>query len=321
MCIALLSSAHPAYKLILIDNRDEFVNRPTAVANWWPSPHQNVLGGCDLLREVQGTWLGVTKTGKMAVLTNFREENQKPAGEGVSRGAIIREFLTDVDGAKVGEWVKSVVNTGTARDAGGFSLVCGNVGDALAVISNRAQDGDDVPWVLGSTQTVGLSNASFKDRSWKKVTMGEEGMLEAIRASIDEGESEDALVERFLELLSQDTLPRSGDGEGGGLEAHILDLRNTIFVPPLGRRSMAGLSEDEMRAARKNEGVRVIEPANVRNGVKLGVDGIYATQKQTVVLIDHDDNVRFVERTLFDDKSISIPPGEGDVDIRFKIER
>lgn len=320
MCIALISTAHPDYKLILIDNRDEFVNRPTAIASWWPEPSSDVLGGRDLLREVQGTWLGITKSGKIAVLTNYRED-QPPNPQAISRGAIIRKFLTE-DVGPIEEFVKTIVNTGIARDAGGFSLVCGHVGQKLAVISNRAADQSEVPWIAGGVvQTVGLSNAAFLDRSWKKVTEGEDMMLHAIQASQKEADSEDQLIQRFLKLLSHDSLLREADLAEGGLQTYITQLRNTIFVPPLGRKIMDGLDEEGMRAARAAEKVQIFDGETNYQPRQLGVDGIYATQKQTVVLVRQDDSVRFVERTLFDEHSKSLPRGASDVDIEFMIER
>jgi uncharacterized protein with NRDE domain len=291
MCIALISTAHPKYKLILIDNRDEFVNRPTAIAEWWPPPYHNVLGGRDLLRPIQGTWLGMTRCGKIAVLTNYREQ-QPPDPNAVSRGAIIRKFLTE-DVGPMEDFVRTIVTSGIARDAGGFSLVCGKVGEKLAIISNRAEDQSQVPWIAGDVvQTIGLSNAAFHNRTWKKVNLGEELMLDVIRANIQGNESEDELITQFLELLSHDTLARDTDLEQGGLDAHILELRNSIFIPPLGRKAVTG-----------------------------ALSGIYGTQKQTVVLVDHEDNVRFFERTLYDEKSDPIPLGRGDKDVRFQILR
>ena len=318
MCIAILSTAHPSYRLILLDNRDEFLNRPTAIASYWPSPDSTVLGGRDLLRPVQGTWLGITTTGKLAVLTNYREDTSPPP-TAVSRGAIIRQFLTD-DVPDVADWVRETVSTGTAKDAGGFSLVCGKVGEELAVVSNRAEDGDDVPWIMGLTgQTVGLSNAAFTDRSWPKVTLGEEMVREAIKANVEGEEGEEKLVENLLKVLNHDTLPRHGDLGEGGLDTYITDLRKTILVPPIGRKSMAGLDEGSMRAARNGEKVRIFDGQTNLKPEQLGVDGIYATQKQTVILIDHNNRVRFFERSLFDTNSDVIPTSKGDVDLEFQI--
>src|SRR5947207_1114724 len=176
MCIALISTAHPAYQLILIDNRDEFLNRPTAPAAWWPDPNGHVVGGRDLLRSVHGTWLGVTIDGRIAVLTNFREEGAQPEGA-TSRGAITRGFLAENSFSNTEGFVKDMVASGVGRDAGGFSLVCGRIGEPLAVISNRAKSEDDIPWIAAKPgETIGLSNAAFGDRSWHKVASGEKLM-------------------------------------------------------------------------------------------------------------------------------------------------
>lgn len=319
MCIALLSTAHPSYRLILIDNRDEYINRPTAKAAWWTNvDNDEVLGGRDLLRESQGTWLGVTKKGKVAVLTNFREDVTPPP-TAVSRGEIIKKFLTE-------EWttedfVREAVNTGVAKNAGGFSLVCGHIGEQLAVISNRARDGSEVPWICGDVvQTVGLSNTHFGDQTWPKVVDGEVGLLRVIRENIRNEESEENFVQALQDLLSDDALTRIGLKAEDGLETHVLQLRNTILVPPLGRKDVSGMPADEVAAARTEDTAKLLRTRqDVRNTKQLGVSGIYATQKQTVVLFDHHGRVRFVERTLFDNDCEPIAGDQGTVDITFQI--
>ena len=317
MCIALISTAHPAYQLILIDNRDEYLNRPTAPAAWWPDPHAHVVGGRDLLRPVQGTWLGVTTDGRIAVLTNFREEGVQHEGA-ISRGVIIRAFLTDNSFSSTDEFVKNMITTGAGRDAGGFSLVCGKIGEPLAVMSNRAKSEDDIPWIATKPgETVGLSNAAFGDRSWHKVSSGERLMQDALRQSVRTGESEDQLVNRLLELLSTDTLKRHIDG--AGLETYINELRNSIFVPAIGRKDLSGLPADEIAAARKSETAEVIE-GRLDNKLPLGVSGLYGTQKQSVILVSHSGKVRFLERTLHDNDVNPIRPGEGDREFVFTVK-
>lgn len=329
MCIALLSTAHPAYSLILINNRDEYLNRPTAPAEWWSYDGTEILSGRDLLRPEQGTWLGVTKAGRVAVLTNFRED-VTPNPSAVSRGVIIKEFLKGEGGSDTRSWVKQMVVNGKGRDVGGFSLVCGRLAagsgqaedEGLAVFSNRVKVEGDVEWIFGkgSQKAIGLSNGPFKGvscggavrentddtDSWKKVRDGERLVNEALEESHEAGEDEDQLIQRLLNVLSTDTLPRAGDNIDGGLEIYINQLRNTIFVPAIGRRDVSHLPPDELAAAKTNEKAQIVHEK------QLGVSGLYGTQKQTVVLVDHIGKVRFFERTLYDNGVNRIEVGEGD---------
>lgn len=312
MCIALLSTAHPAYRLVLIDNRDEFLNRPTAPASWWPEPDSHVLGGRDLLRSVHGTWLGVTKQGRIAVLTNFKEDSMPPQGL-LSRGNIIREFLTGSH-TNTEDFVREMIVSGVSKDAGGFSLICGNVGEPLAVMSNRAASEAQIPWIHPETeQTVGLSNAAYGDRGWKKVISGEDLLAKAIRKSVESGETQNDFIQRLITLLSTDTMTRLDDDGGGGLEKYLAELRNTIFVPVLGRQP--DLQLNKIAAASKDE------PGDGAAEGQLGASGLYGTQKQTVVLVEYSGRVRFFERTVLDSDGRPMPHAQGDRDFIFDIEK
>jgi uncharacterized protein with NRDE domain len=73
MCLVLVVwRVHPLYPCLVAANRDEFHARPTARAEWWPE-HPQILAGRDL--EAGGTWLGLTRTGRFAALTNYRLRN------------------------------------------------------------------------------------------------------------------------------------------------------------------------------------------------------------------------------------------------------
>ncbi|KAL8987167.1 MAG: hypothetical protein Q9177_003606, partial [Variospora cf. flavescens] len=158
MCIALFSTAHPDYSLIIINNRDEYLSRPTAPASWWSSPNDHILGGRDLLRPVQGTWLGITKQGRIAVLTNFREQGQV-VQSARSRGAMANAFLMlDKSSSEdTAAFAKNLVEGEGVTGVGGFSLVCGKVGKPLAVISNRTPSAEGMAWIAkGRDETIGL---------------------------------------------------------------------------------------------------------------------------------------------------------------------
>jgi len=74
--------------LCLISNRDEFYQRPTAALHAWQN--SPIIAGQDL--QSGGTWMGVTATGRWAVMTNFRDgqdQNSYPT----SRGHILQDFL------------------------------------------------------------------------------------------------------------------------------------------------------------------------------------------------------------------------------------
>src|ERR1700722_4432567 len=88
MCLILLVwRAHSHYPLLLAANRDEYHERPSAAAAWWPGPAR-ILAGRDLKQG--GTWLGVTRGGRFAALTNYRDPAvHRP--DAPSRGALVTE--------------------------------------------------------------------------------------------------------------------------------------------------------------------------------------------------------------------------------------
>jgi len=75
------------YKLLLAANRDEFINRPTRHARF----DGDILAGKDL--QAGGTWLGVTRTGRLAAVTNYRSADSLIEGA-KTRGALVSEFLS-----------------------------------------------------------------------------------------------------------------------------------------------------------------------------------------------------------------------------------
>lgn len=153
MCLAVVAlDRHQRYGLVVAANRDEFHARPTAPAAWWDD---SLLAGRDL--EAGGTWLGVTRAGRFALLTNVREPHRVDRGA-PSRGALVPEVLRDA--APVHDALARVRDRGARHN--GFNLLAGDSGEA-AWTSNRA---DGV--VALAAGVHGLSNALL-DAPWPKV--------------------------------------------------------------------------------------------------------------------------------------------------------
>jgi uncharacterized protein with NRDE domain len=128
MCLILLAwRVHPEYPLIVAANRDEFHARPAAAAAFW-SDEPSILAGRDL--EARGTWMGVSRSGKFAAVTNYRGAFEPRAAE--SRGALVTRFLRDDRPAAA--FMASVAPN--AEFYSGFNLLAAD-GEALWWMSNR----------------------------------------------------------------------------------------------------------------------------------------------------------------------------------------
>ena len=273
------------------------MNRPTARADWWASPHGHVLGGRDLQSASQGTWLGITKQGRVALLTNFREDGPKTAER--SRGDIAKSYLVlpPHSDETPKQFAKRLVDKEGVQDVGGFSLIFGQLGketrsgqrSPLGVISNRTPNADSVEWVAGvdsETQawTCALSNSLYGDKEWPKVGQAQSLLDQGIRESVQANESEHVLIDRFFALLSTSRLPQRKPDEPWSV--YTRKMRESIFIPAFGAR----------------------------------VEESYGTQKQTVILVDHEGKVTFIERTLFDSDARPVDASERDRRFEFQIQ-
>lgn len=198
MCLILFAcAAHPRFPLIVAANRDEAYARPSAAAAFWQdAPH--IYGGRDL--EQGGTWLGLTRGGRFAAVTNYRQAQLRMPGTH-SRGALTRDFLLGSDRADL--YVQHVSRQGDEYN--GFSLIVG-MPTELYFYSNRG--GAPARITPG---VHGLSN-HLLDEPWPKVLRGIgvlKGLLDA-----DEAEIVPALAAMLAdrELAPDELLPLTGRG-------------------------------------------------------------------------------------------------------------
>ncbi len=196
MCLILIAhGAHPEYPLVIAANRDEYYQRPTAKAAFWQD-HPHILAGRDL--EGLGTWLGVTRAGRFATLTNFRDPRERKL-DAPTRGRLVSGFLTSDREAR--EYLEDVATFASSYN--GFSLLAGDV-DGVYYFSSRAGSVHKL-----SPGLHGLSN-HLLDTPWPKVTRGKRRLQAALA---DEPNTEallDLLYDR--EPAADNELPDTGIG-------------------------------------------------------------------------------------------------------------
>jgi len=238
MCLILLAvDAHPDFKLLLAANRDEYYERPSQPPQFWQNaPH--VLAGRDLVAE--GTWLGITRSGRIAAVTNYRDPaSVKPNAP--SRGKLVSGFLlSDLDSGSYLDLIrrkKDLYN--------GFNLVLGRR-DRITWYSNRSDR--TTPLTPG---VYGLSNR-FLDTPWPKVVRAKALFEKALHAAKQISTEALFLLLRDQTVASDETLPSTG-------------------VPI--------------------EWERILSPIFITSPT-------YGTRSSTLILIDRDDHVTFLDRTF-----------------------
>jgi len=195
MCLLVFAwRVHPGFPLVLVGNRDEFHGRPADPAHWWSSP-EGILAGRDL--QAGGSWLGLNRSGRFAVVTNYREPGFVTSGRR-SRGELVVDFLSSP--ATTEGWMDGLAEK--QDEYGGFNLVIGD-GNHLHYLTNRSADRRYL-----ESGIYGLSNRRL-DTPWPKVVAARSGL----GRMIDEGRVDH---ETLFDLLADrtpapdDELPRTG---------------------------------------------------------------------------------------------------------------
>ena len=194
MCLILIAcGAHPDFPLVVAANRDEYYRRPTAQAAYW-TDHQHILAGRDL--ECMGTWLGVTRSGRFAALTNFRDPRERKT-DAPSRGHLVSDFLaSDLDPPSY----LDAIRLGAAR-YNGFNLLAGDA-DGVFCYSNRESTVQAL-----SPGVHGLSN-HLLDTPWPKLASAKIAFAKALTGLPTQPPFFDLLADR--EIVPDAHLPETG---------------------------------------------------------------------------------------------------------------
>jgi len=196
MClIALAWQSHPDYSLVVAANRDEWRERPTEASAWWKD-HPEILAGRDL--RAGGTWMGVTKGGRFAAVTNFRDPSDKRT-TALSRGNLVADYL--LSDANPRDYLASLVPR--APQFNGFNLIVGD-GKSLAYFGSRELKVREI-----ERGVHGLSN-HLLDEPWPKVTRARNAMEDALRKPKPAPRLFDLLSDR--NVASDGELPDTGVG-------------------------------------------------------------------------------------------------------------
>ncbi len=131
MCLITFAyCSHPRYRLVMAANRDEFYDRRTEPLHEWRE-NSDVVAGRDL--QAGGTWMGISKSGRFAAVTNFREGEIPQDPEALSRGKLVADFLgNNLEPQAFAEALHSM-----GQHYNGFNLLLADR-DKLVYCSNRS---------------------------------------------------------------------------------------------------------------------------------------------------------------------------------------
>lgn len=237
MCLIVFAwKMHPDFPLVVAANRDELHARPTATARFWDD-RPEILAGRDL--EGMGTWLGVTRSGKFAAVTNYRDA--APAlPEAASRGLLASRYLESGEAPR--EFAANAEADGTAYR--GFNFLAGDRADFWWVSNRGGRARRIEPGVHG------LSN-HLLDTPWPKVTLAKQRLGQVLAFA--------PAVEPLLDLLADTTEAAERDlpDTGVGAERERLLSATRIVSAAYGTRSSSALlvgADGKVRFAERSYG-------------------------------------------------------------------
>lgn len=230
MCIIFLKfdprpASKNAYRLILAANRDELYNRPSKAADFWGNNNE-ILSGLDMeVGKEGGSWLGISKRGKLAALTNYMEWRQNPDAQG--RGSLVSNYLTDnLDSFA---YLRKLSSEGHLYN--GFNLLTADFRaneDTLCYYGNK---GSSEPIHL-KAGIYGLSN-SLLETPWRKLQHGKQLFSSVVGKALPPN----GLIQELLHILNNEELnsPDSAqESQGVGYTKAMLQAFSAVCVRTTG---------------------------------------------------------------------------------------
>ncbi|WP_454805764.1 NRDE family protein [Paraburkholderia fungorum] len=219
----------------LAANRDEFFRRTAEPISWWHDA-PTVLAGRDLVGG--GTWLGMSRDGRFAALTNYRAPHEMRA-DAPTRGTLVSDWLTgsaqsaaDGKGNSKGQhetplgYLQHVAQTGEIYN--GFNLLVGDwTRRELGWYCNRS----NIAPTLLAPGTHGISNAVL-DTAWPKLVKKRSELATML--------TRDAMppLERLIDLMRDPRLARDDELPSTGIPLERERALSAAFIetPEYGTR-------------------------------------------------------------------------------------
>lgn len=253
MCLIFFAvEAHPDYPLIVAANRDEAYERPTLPLHHWEN--SPIIAGKDLT--AGGTWMGITRSGRFAAITNYRDPRESVQNP-LSRGLLVKNFLESQHTAPT--YLQAIADEDHRYP--GFNLVVGQ-GSELWYFSNRADTG--VKQL--SPGIHGLSN-HLMDTPWPKVRGGKAD-LEATLSTLPYPAGEAAIQPLSELLLNRHPAPDHELPDTGIAKAFEKEL-SPRFILSTGRRY--GTRSSTILLRDNNEDFLMVESTWNAHGENAGI--------------------------------------------------
>ncbi|KAL3229965.1 Uncharacterized protein RNJ44_01328 [Nakaseomyces bracarensis] len=296
MCILFATREHPDYELIMISNRDEFLERKTHSTCWHNGDY--ILSPYDMARShelgnetIFGTWSGVNRDGRVATVLNLRLSDEldvkRLIGER-SRGILPYIYLLDRK-HDFNDWEtyeKFHAKYPYLDKTGDFNLFYGDfkkgeyrVIDSLGHTYNLF-DSETKKYMVISNDiherngSPGVDYAGVEDaQEWGKIKKGKD----IFQAFVKESQkfSKEDVIQGCFKLASTD-LVDVNDSVGFDLVKGLGVTKETVYVPPL------------------------LTPPHEELGSPLTAGSYYGTRSQIVLLVSKDKKkVTFIERILY----------------------
>ena len=215
MCIVALAwQVLEQTPICLLSNRDEFYARPTIQLHLWENTP--IIAGQDL--QSGGTWMGVTASGRWAIVTNFRDGQDKKTYD-TSRGALVEDFLlSDLTPIRFAQQLEQ-----KQQQYAGFNLFMGDQTQAV-YMSNRGE----APQVLAKGVYV-VSNGLMSEH-WEKTAHLRKRFTQEFLPMLQDNANQDDIENAAWDILEDERKVISELLPATGISAEMEQLLSSTFI-------------------------------------------------------------------------------------------